>query len=145
MSGIEKIGSLLKDELSASETYRQVLDKLRESAALGDTESLFPIYENHQEAASCLQTQIIELGGTPSERTGAWGAWTKIVLGGANLIGKKAALLILQEGEKTGAVDYEHALLDEELPTELRTMIETKLLPTQRSHIHLLDQLLEFH
>ncbi len=141
MSNIKTIASLLRDELSAIETYQQVLDKLREDASLGDTASLFPIYENHKIAASCLQAQIRELGGTPSEDSGVWGAWTKIVLGGANLLGKQAALMILQEGEKTGAVDYEQALLDQELSSEFRSLIETKLLPAQRSHIHTLERL----
>jgi hypothetical protein len=143
MSSIEKISGLLKDELSAAQTYQQILDKLKEQAALGDTESLFPIYENHKSAASCLQTQILELGGTPSQDTGAWGAWTKIVMGSANLLGKQAALMILQEGEKTGVVDYEQAMLDQELPWDFRSLIETKLLPDQRSHIRILDRLLE--
>ena len=142
MSILKKIGTLLKDELSASETYKQVLVKLRADALLGDTESLFPIFDNHKEAVSCLQAQIIELGGIPSEDTGVWGAWTKIVLGGANLLGKQTALMILLEGEKTGAVDYENALQDQELPSDFRNIIETKLLPSQRSHIRILEQIL---
>lgn len=141
MSSIKTIAGLLRDELSATETYRQVLDKLREDASLGEAEILYPIYQNHNEAVSCLRNQILELGETPSEDLGIWGAWTKIVLGSANLLGKQTALMILQEGEKTGSVDYEQALHDEELPLDLRSLIETKLLPNQRSHIYILERL----
>jgi hypothetical protein len=141
MSSIKTIANLLRDELSATETYQQVLDKLREDASLGEAEVLYPIYENHKEAVSCLQSQILELGVTPSKDTGVWGAWTKIVLGSANLLGKQTALMILQEGEKTGSVDYEQALLDKELPLDFRALIETKLLPNQHSHIRILEHL----
>ncbi len=89
MSNIETIDSLLRDELSATETYKQVLDKLREHVLLGETASLFPIYEKHKEAASILQAQIRELGGTPSEGSGIWGAWTKLVEGSAICLEKK--------------------------------------------------------
>jgi hypothetical protein len=60
---IETLDKLLKNELSATETYKQTLDILREDAELGDSVALMPIYENHKEAVSSLQTQIRYLGG----------------------------------------------------------------------------------
>jgi hypothetical protein len=101
-----------------------------------------PIYENHKEAVSSLQTQIRYLGGTPAEDSGAWGTWAKIVLGGADLMGKETVLKALQEGEKNGAEDYEEALKITDLPSEIRSLIETKLLPDQQGHIRTLDRLL---
>jgi bacterioferritin (cytochrome b1) len=82
---IETLDKLLKDELSATETYKQTLDILREDAELGDAVYLMPIYEDHEDhkvAVSSLQTQIRQLGGTPAEDSGAWGTWAKIVMGG---------------------------------------------------------------
>ena len=102
-----------------------------------------PIYEAHKDAVSSLQAQIHQLGGTPSEDSGAWGTWAKIVQGGANMLGKKAALKVLQEGEKSGAEDYEEALQDTELSSDIRSLIETKLLPAQQAHIRTLDRLLD--
>ena len=52
---IETLDKLLKNELSATETYQQTLDILREDAELGDSVALMPIYENHKEAVSSLQ------------------------------------------------------------------------------------------
>jgi hypothetical protein len=144
MSKLEILSDLLKDELAAVATYQQVLGKLREDVALGDAESLFPLLQNHKTAVGILQNQIRELGAIPAEDAGAWGAWTKLVEGGAILLGKQTALLTLQEGEKTGSVDYEQALLDEDLPAEFRSMIETKFLPAQREHIRTLDRLMDF-
>ena len=143
MHNIETLNKFLKDELSATETYHQALDKLRDDASLGESESLMPIHEAHQEAVFSLQALIERLGGTPCEDSGAWGTWAKIVQGGANMLGKKSALLALQGGEKSGAADYEEALEDTELPSDVRALIETKLLPAQQAHIRTLDRLLE--
>ena len=141
MHSIETLEKLLKDELSATETYQQALAKLREDVALGEAEDLIPIYEDHKVAVSSLQAQIRQLGGTPAEDSGAWGTWAKIVLGGANLLGKDAVLKALQEGEKSGAEDYKDALQDPKLSSDVRSLIETKLLPAQQAHIRTLDRL----
>jgi uncharacterized protein (TIGR02284 family) len=143
MQNVTAIEKLLKDELSAMETYQQVLDKFREDARLGDSDYLMPIYQAHKEAVSSLQGQIQQLGGTPSESSGVWGSWAEIVQGGANLMGRDAALKVLQEGEKSGAEDYQEALNDSQLSSEARVLIEKKLLPGQQAHIRTLDRLLE--
>ena len=139
---IETLDTLLKDELSAMETYQQTLDILREDASLGDAVNLMPIYENHKQAVSSLQALISRLGGSPAEDSGAWGTWAKIVQGSANLLGKEAALKSLQGGEKSGAEAYEEALQETELSSDIRSLIETKLLPAQQAHIRTLDRLL---
>jgi len=139
---VETLDKLLKDELSATETYQQTLDILREDAELGDSVALMPIFEQHKEAVSSLQGLISKLGGSPAEDSGAWGTWAKIVLGGADLLGKETVLKALQEGEKNGAEDYEEALKIPELPSDIRSLIETKLLPAQQAHIRTFDRLL---
>ncbi|MDP2100131.1 MAG: DUF2383 domain-containing protein [Methylobacter sp.] len=142
MHNIETLNEFLKDELSATETYKQALDKLREDTELGKSEDLMPIYEDHKDAVSSLQGLITRLGGTPCEDSGAWGTWAKIVQGGANMLGKEVALRSLQGGEKSGAEAYEEALQDTELSADIRSLIETKLLPAQQAHIRTLDRLL---
>ncbi|MCX7096257.1 MAG: DUF2383 domain-containing protein [Methylobacter sp.] len=143
MQNIKRIDKLLRDELSATQTYQQALDKLQEDASLGEAEYLQPIYQDHKEAVCSLQEQIRQLGGTPSEDSGAWGMWAEIVQGGADLLGRATALKALQEGERSGIEDYEEALQDANLPSEVRSLIETKLLPAQQSHVRTLDRLLE--
>jgi len=143
MHNITIIEKLLKDELSATETYQQALEKLKADAELGESESLLPIYEDHKNAVGNLQAQISYLGGTPPENSGAWGAWAKIVLGGANLLGKESVLKALLEGEKSGAEDYRQALENTELLADLRSLIETKLLLAQQAHIDTLERLLD--
>jgi len=143
MHNIETLNKLLKDELTATESYQKALDKLKEDGELAGSESIKPIYEAHKDAVSSLQALINRLGGTPAEDSGAWGTWAEIVQGGANILGKKAALKALQKGEKNGAEDYEEALQDTELSSDVRSLIQMKLLPAQQAHISTLDRLLD--
>ena len=143
MHNIETLDKLLINELSATETYQQALNIIREDAGLGEAVYLMPIYEDHKAAVSSLQAEIRQLGGTPAEDSGAWGTWAKIVLGGADLLGKEGVLKALQEGEKNGSEDYEEALRITGLPADIRTLIKANLLPAQQAHISTLDRLLE--
>lgn len=142
MHRIQSINSLLQNELSAMETYRQTLNKFRKQTALGEMNFLMSSFEDHKAAACSLRGKIQHLGGTSAQDSGAWGTWAKIVMAGANCLGKQAALKVLREGELTGLEDYEKALLDHELPSDIRSLIENKLLPAQQRHMRTLDQLL---
>ena len=104
---------------------------------------LMPLHEDHKEAVSSLGQLITQLGGTLPEGSGVWGAWSKMVMGGANLLGKEAVLKALQEGEKSGAEDYEEALQESDLHPDVRSLIESQLYPAQQAHIRTLDRLLE--
>jgi hypothetical protein len=142
MKQMETLEKLLKNELSATETYQQVLDKLRVDVALSEAENLMPIYEDHKAAVSSLQALTTRFGGTPTEVSGAWGVWAKLMLDGANILGNEVVLKALHEGETIGDKDYKEALLDTELPPDIRSLIETKLLLAQQAHISTLDRLL---
>ncbi len=142
MQHIKNIEKLLKNELSATETYQQALDKLKEGVGLGESEALMPLLEEHKEALASLQALNMRLEGDPAESSGAWGTWAKIVLGGANWLGTESVLKALLEGEKSGADDYQAALEDTDLLADIRALIETKLLPAQHAHIGALELLL---
>ena len=58
MHSIETLDKLLKDELSAMETYQQALAKLRENA-VWVLDYLIPIYKNHKDAFSSLQAKSV--------------------------------------------------------------------------------------
>lgn len=142
MNHLETLNKLLKDELSATETYQQVLDEFLENVEPAESKQLIPIYQAHKDVASSLQALIITLGETPAEDSGM-GTWMKIVLGGAHVLGKNAVLKVLQAGEKSGAEDYEVALQDPKLSSDIRSLIEWKLRYAQQSHIRTLDRLLD--
>jgi hypothetical protein len=142
MHNIETLNKFLKDELAATETYQQGLDKFKQDDNAG-SEPLAPIHQDHMEAVASLQALITRLGGVPAEDSGVWGTWAKIIQGGANLLGNKVALKALHEGESKGVEAYQEALLETELPTDIRSLIENKLLVDSQKHITTLDQLLE--
>jgi uncharacterized protein (TIGR02284 family) len=129
--GLEQLNSFLRGELSAVETYRQALEKFDDEPQVAS--QLRTCLESHEQRASFLRSQIQALGGQPASDAGTWGAFAKLVQGGAKIFGKKAAIAALEEGEDHGRNDYQRDLDD--LPVQLRTMIQTKLLPEQmRTH-----------
>jgi Domain of unknown function (DUF2383) len=143
MQNVDTIEKLLKDELSATETYQKALDELNFPGGKFMTNSITPMFGDHKAAVSMLQEQMLKLGGKPPKASGAWGSWPKLILENADLLGKRSALKVLLEGEKSWAADYTEALKDSALSTEIRSLIETKLLPNQELHIRSLDRVLE--
>jgi uncharacterized protein (TIGR02284 family) len=134
------LNSLLRGEMSAIETYRMAVDKLRHEEGFGVTE-LRSIQRDHRDAADALWHHIEQHGGKPSEGSGPWGAFAKAVEGTAQLFGDTAALKALKEGEEHGLTNYEDALEDKDLPEDCKALIRG-LLVKQREHIAILDRLL---
>lgn len=143
MQNVNTIEKLLKGELSATETYQKALDELNFPGGKFMTNSLMPMFVDHKAAVSMLQEQVVKLGGTPQKSAGLWGSWPKLIFEGANLSGKHSAVEVLLEGEKVSEENYAAALKDPALSADIRKLIETKLLPTQQSHVRSLDRVLE--
>ena len=143
MQNAQTIEKLLSDELSATETYQKALDELKFPGGRFLTESLAPLLGEHKAAVSMLEEQIVKLGGKPSKSAGTWGSWPKMILENISLIGKRPAVEVLLKGEKTAEADYLAAVNDSSLPAQIRTLIETTMLPTQQSHVRSLDRVME--
>ncbi|MGE0399316.1 MAG: DUF2383 domain-containing protein [Kofleriaceae bacterium] len=126
-SSVEQLNSFLRGETSAVETYQQAIDKLEAFSTSRD--QLLVNLKSHQDRVMMLRDAIIQLGGTPAEGSGPWGAFAKVVEGGAKAFGEKAAVAALEEGEDHGLADYKRGLDD--LDPESRTLVMSKLLPEQ--------------
>jgi len=137
-----KLNTLLRDEISAVETYQQALDKLSNEPMMGEVQQISSICDDHRDSANKLRERIIRYGGKPTEDSGAWGTWSKMVMGGAKLLGDKAALTALRQGEENGIKDYEDALHDADIPEDVRSLIQTTLLPRQQQHLNVLNRLM---
>lgn len=127
---VDQLNSFLRGELSAAETYRQVIAKLQTSNAR-------PVLEDcarsHQDRASLLVREVRRLGGEPADGSGVWGSFVKLLEGGAQLLGEKAAIAVLEEGEDHGKNDYQRDL--PELEPKAKSVIVTQILPEQlRTH-----------
>lgn len=126
-TNIDQLNGFLRGELSAVETYRMALDKLdRGSPARAPLQSAMG---SHAERVSAIKSKIIELGGTPSDSSGAWGALVKAIEGGAVVLGDKMAIAALEEGEDHGLKDYRYDLT--KLDGDARQFVSSRLLPEQ--------------
>jgi hypothetical protein len=123
---VEQLNSFLRGEMSAVETYRQVLDKVMDIAARAQLEQC---QISHQHRVDMLRERIIGLGGQPAETSGTWGALAKLAEAGAGMFGAKAAIDVLEEGEDHGLKDYKNHLGG--LDADSRFFVERELLPAQ--------------
>jgi hypothetical protein len=127
---VDALNSFLRGEISAVETYRQALEKLHdqpEASAL--TEGL----RSHEQRVSLLTSEIQRRGGKPAQGSGPWGAFVKLLEGGAKLFGTKAAIAALEEGEDHGRDDYKRDA--PKLEPDARAFVQQQLLPEQlRTH-----------
>ncbi len=138
----DALNSLLRGEISATETYQQAMDKVGNDT--GSSE-LRRIHEEHRDAANTLREHVHTHGGKPDQGSGAWGTFAKAVEGGAKIFGNAAALKALKEGEEHGVKDYEAALKGSDLAADCRELVNSRLLPQTRNHITVLDRLIGAH
>jgi hypothetical protein len=127
MQPIDQLNSFLRGEISAVETYRQAMNKVDDISARTELERC---QLSHQRRVEMLKGRIIQLGGQPSEDSGAWGAFARAAEGGASLFGEKPAIDVLEEGEDHGLKDYQSHLAA--LDVESRLFVEQELLPAQQ-------------
>lgn len=127
-SSVEQLNSFLRGEISAVETYQMALDKVDDISTARD--ELLVNLKSHQDRVMMLQEAIVAAGGEPATGSGPWGAFAKVIEGGAKVLGKKAAIAALEEGEDHGVKDYKADL--EDLDPQTRMMVETKLRPAQQ-------------
>jgi hypothetical protein len=100
---VRQMNSLLRGEISAAETYRNVLDKAVDAGTAQDAGLLRQIQEEHGRACQSLRDRIKELGGEAADSSGAWGVWAQTVQGTMSLFGgDKGGLKALKEGEEHG-------------------------------------------
>jgi hypothetical protein len=120
---------LMRGELAAAETYRHAI-----TALASDVSSEIELcLTSHDLRAVQLAEHITLAGGTPVSGSGLWGAFARLVEGGAALLGRSSIIATLMEGEDQGLLDYRAAL--EQVDTGAVTMVRNDLLPEQvRTH-----------
>lgn len=127
---IEQLNSFLRGEISAVETFRQVIERV---GALPQATELRDCLQSHEQRVARLRDEIVRRGGHPAETAGPWGAFAKLLQGGAAALGAKPAIAVLEEGEDHGRDDYQRDVA--KLRGEARTLVEQYLLPEQlRTH-----------
>lgn len=125
---IDRLNELLRGELSAVDTYRLALEKIQDPQirpTLEDNRRL------HALRCDLLKNRILALGGKPDHSSGAWGAFAKLIQAGAKLLGTKAAVAALEDGEDRGLKHYRDSVL--RFDAETRQFVESQLLSGQEN------------
>ena len=133
------LNRLIRGELSAVETYRQALDKMKEGP---DVNELHALLVEHRGAVQTLREHVIDRDGEPETNSGAWGTWAQFVEGTAKVFGATAALKALKAGEEHGIGAYETFLKDDDAEQACKDLVRAELLPKTRQHIASLDRLI---
>jgi demethoxyubiquinone hydroxylase (CLK1/Coq7/Cat5 family) len=127
---VDTLNSFLRGEISAVETYRQAIDKLRDKP---EASTLSECLRSHEQRVAWLSDEIESRGGKPAQGSGPWGAFAKLMEGGAKLFGEKAAIAALEEGEDHGRDDYKRDA--PKLEPDARAFVQQQLIPEQlRTH-----------
>jgi uncharacterized protein (TIGR02284 family) len=132
-----QLDDLIRGEMSAVSTYNQVLEKVKDK---DERKTLNNFKQHHQTAVEKLKKLATQDVQEDTRSTGAWGAFTKTWTGGAKLFGDKAAMRALKQGEEHGIDEYEEALKDENISSEVKDLIRSDLLPKQQNHLKKLNE-----
>ena len=126
---IEHLNALLRGELSAVETYDQVIAKFSD----GPITDLMENRTCHNDRVRVLTKHITQLGGTPSTSSGSWGVLANLTQAGAKLFGLESAINALELGEDKGLDEYRTRF--GHLDPASAEIVRTDLLPAQeRTH-----------
>lgn len=138
---MDRLNSLLRGEISAAETYRNVLKHIATGPHAQHTELLRSIQVEHAASCQSLRDRIRELGGEATDDSGVWGIWAQVVQSTFTLLGgDTGGIKALIEGEEHGVKDYESAL-NEVDPTSAQ-LIQNQLLPAQMRHLKVLEHMM---
>jgi hypothetical protein len=135
---IDVCNHLLRGERSAVETYDLALRDIDKSATPPE---LADIRTDHVNALATLTENVRSMDGTPDLESEIWDTFAEASHDSAGSIDSRAALKALEAGEKDARRDYESALADEDVMSECKAMIRSKLLPLVDQHIATLIRL----
>lgn len=124
---VETLNSFLRGEISAVETYRQAIGRISDEGLRSQLEAC---QKDHEERVTAIRERIEKMGGQPAEGSGPWGIFAKVVQGGADLIGDKVAIQVLEEGEDHGLADYQRDV--DQVHGDARRFVRMELLPKQK-------------
>lgn len=128
---VDQLNSFLRGEMSAVQTYNIALEKIERTSTVRP--QLETCQLSHARRVAALMQEISARGGKPADSSGPWGMFAKVVEQSATVLGEKAAISALEEGEDHGLHDYQDDL--EKLDPVARQIVVSELLPEQqRTH-----------
>ncbi|MDB4981980.1 MAG: hypothetical protein JWM82_2732 [Myxococcales bacterium] len=129
---VDTLYVLLRGELSAVESYDKALPTLEEKEA-NVADDLKRCRASHEARVERLRAAIVQMGGEPSRAAGAWGLFATAATATSKVLGWKAVIGTLEEGEDHGLAEYKEALPRLDLGTQ--RLVSDELYP-QQVHTH---------
>ena len=136
---VELLNALLRDELSAVETYNEALHRIGNHWG---SKTLNDIRSDHREAADWLCDRVSHAGGHPVDSPGLWGAFASLMGDAAGLMGMATVIAALKQGEQVGINEYEEVLRNDEVDAECREYLLNRMIPDGYRHLLELDHML---
>lgn len=136
-----KLDGLLRSEIASAEAYQIATEHLDGGGGRVKTR-LERMLSEHGESIAELARDARELGVPPPTASGAIGFIARNRQRAASVFGERAMLRALRAGEVRSQRRYERALGDDSLPPRIRQQIRDGLIPRQREHLAVLDDLL---
>lgn len=133
------LDALLQAEMSAVDTYKQLIEKFREEPGI---DQIFAVQRDHRVAVSRLCRHIELHGGKPSETSSPWGPLVKAVAKSAHLFNDAATLKALREGEQNALNEFKEAMEGGTLGDDCIEVIRP-LLVQDRQHVALMNRLMD--
>jgi hypothetical protein len=136
---VDALNTLLRGEISAVETYNQTIEKFRGETIAYD---LHRLRDEHASSVAVLRDLVDLNEGEADESSGAWGVFASAITGTAKVIGPATVLAALKQGEQHGIAEYESAMDNDDLPSDVRETIRNVLMPKCKKHVEELDRLI---
>jgi hypothetical protein len=125
---MDRLKYLLQDEMSGIETYDKALASVKSEEVKTTLTALRTV---HEERLKTLTTMVKDMGGEVPATSGLWGAFAKLVEGGAALLGDKAIVSALEECEVKSLADYKSDI--EVFDEAMHKIVFYELMPSQQS------------
>jgi hypothetical protein len=141
-SVIERLNSLLHDELAAVAGYQKTLGELKKKA-VADGDHILRLASDHQRTVAALHGSIQARGGVPVAGASPWEGSGVVALttdGTAHKLDDRAFVSALLAVERRGLAEYESAMTS--LDEDARELVEFELIPRQQRHVAALTDIL---
>ncbi len=107
MTANSDLTKILCAEMSAVETYNQAIETFHHD---DDKLQLEIARDCHVQRVDTLAGKLYEMGGSPTESSGVWGKFSRVLDAGGEKVTDKMAVALLEEGEERGIQQYRDLL-----------------------------------
>lgn len=136
---MKQVDELIRGELAAIKSIDAIIPRVKD---VKEVSELTKFKDDHTKAVDILKRfENAEFTGEV-DSAGPWGTFASAFTGGASFFGDKAAINALKVGEQHGLNEYKEALKDRDIAPELKTVIESQLIPQQINHLSTIERYL---